>query len=235
MQSKASILKFLLAGLCAVAGTSLQAQDMVFTPATNGSLVLQTPAANTALRIDASGNVLLPLLPAASAAQLLCRNSNGAVIACAPEAIPAGPTGPQGLQGPQGIQGTQGPVGPTGAAGAQGVPGPAGPQGPQGIPGPAGSTSSILGLSEVRHGCFTPPHTVTSGAGYAITTTNNAYTITFDPAPTAGQYTILLDGRTSTGRALALTRTLSNNILTLQAGWLDADETVASICFTLLR
>lgn len=64
-----------------------------------------------------------------------------------------------------------------------------------------------------------------------------AYTTTFNPPLGAGNYTLLLDARTSTGRALAVTTTGDVNTgMVFTPGWLDAGgETIARICFMLAR
>ena len=114
-----------------------------------------------------------------------------------------------------------------GAQGAQGV------QGLKGDPGVGG----VTGLEEVRHGCFNASAGVQSGSGYAVALSGSTYTVTFSPVPGAGNYTLLLDGRTSTGRALALTSggTLNTGV-TIAPGWLDAGgETVQRICFMVAR
>lgn len=92
-------------------------------------------------------------------------------------------------------------------------------------------------MSEVRHGCFNSSGAVQSGSGYSVSVSAGTYTLDFNPAPGTGNYTVLLDGRTSTGRALALSTsgTVSTG-LTLTSGWLDAGgETITRICFMLVR
>jgi hypothetical protein len=51
----------------------------------------------------------------------------------------------------------------------------------------------------VRHGCFNAAGAIASGSGYSVTLNSGVYTPSFDPAPGAGSYSLLLDGRTSTG------------------------------------
>lgn len=89
----------------------------------------------------------------------------------------------------------------------------------------------------MRHGCFDSGGAVQSGSGYSVSASAGAYTLSFNPAPGAGSYTVLLDGRTSTGRALALSTSGSVGTgLTLTPGWLDAGgETITRICFMLVR
>ena len=115
-----------------------------------------------------------------------------------------------------------------------------GPQGPQGLPGTpgAGGGAGVTGLAEVRHGCFTGAAAITSGTDYTVDKDPSGFfTLRFNPVVGAGYYTVLLDGRTSTGRALALTTGGSvGSTMTLTPGWLDAGgETIASICFMLAR
>ena len=67
---------------------------------------------------------------------------------------------------------------------------------------------------------------------------SGTYTVTFTPALGAGNYTLLLDARTSSGRALAVA-TAGDVVAGLRftPGWLAADgpETIARICFMLAR
>jgi len=111
-----------------------------------------------------------------------------------------------------------------------------GAQGPQGLQGPPGA-GGVTGMTEVHHGCFDAAGSVASGTGYSVALVNTVFTVTFNPALGAGNYTVLLDGRTSTGRALALTAGGNPSTgLTLAPGWLDAGgETIQSICFMLAR
>lgn len=105
-----------------------------------------------------------------------------------------------------------------------------------GLQGPAG-TGGVTGLTEVRHGCFNAAGVAASGAGYSVALNSGVFTVSFNPALGAGNYTVLLDGRTSNGRALALTSGGSPVTgLTLTPGWLDAGgETIQSICFMVAR
>ena len=336
----------LAAALTLIAGTAAAApEDMTLTPATNGAVVIQTPAATPALRVQPTGAVQLPQLPGATPGAAtdkpVCHDASGTLLPCDPTAIGTpGPTGASGMstlvsptaepagancatggvrlqygldangngaldagelnaaltryvcngaQGPQGVQGVQGAAGTPGAAGTAGTAGAngksslvlstaeapgancstggvrlqygldangngvldagevnatryvchgaQGPQGIQGIQGPAG-TGGVTGLAEVRHGCFAADRSVISGTGYAVAVNNGVYTVTFTPALGAGNYTLMLDARTSTGRALAVTTGGDVNAgLTFTPGWLAADgpETIARICFVLAR
>lgn len=91
----------------------------------------------------------------------------------------------------------------------------------------------------MRHGCFNGADTpaVISGAGYTVIKVGRSFNVSFTPAVGTGSYTVLLDGRTSTGRALAITASGSvDTSLTFTPGWLDADgETINRICFMLAR
>lgn len=330
-----------LAAALALAATAATAapQDMIFTPAASGAVVIQTPDGTSALAVQPGGAVQLPLLPgAATAAGMpVCHDASGALQPCDSAVFqgaagaqgPAGPMGPVGPEGPEGPAGSTGPAGAPGAPGAagqnslaatameppgaecatggvrlqygvdangngvldadevdpamtryvchgaqgpvgpmgepgpmgdkggkgeqgergpkgdpgpegpQGPPGPQGPQGqqgPQGVQGPIGG--GITGLAEMRHGCFKADRTVLSGAGYAVAFGGGVYTVTFNPALGAGSYTLLVDARTSTGRALAVTDGGSPATgLTLTPGWLaqDGPETIWRICFMLAR
>lgn len=114
--------------------------------------------------------------------------------------------------------------------GAQGV------QGVQGIQGPPGA-GGVSGVTEVHHGCFDAAGTVASGSGYSVALASGVYTVSFSPAVGAGNYSLMLDGRTSTGRALALASGGNPSAgITLTPGWLDAGgETIQRICFWLAR
>ena len=257
----------LAAALTLIAGTAAAApEDMTLTPATNGAVVIQTPAATPALRVQPTGAVQLPQLPGATPGAAtdkpVCHDASGTLLPCDPTAIGTpGPTGASGMSTlvsptaePAGANCATGGVrlqygldangngaldaGEVNAAltryvcnGAQG------PQGIQGIQGPAG-TGGVTGLAEVRHGCFAADRSVISGTGYAVAVNNGVYTVTFTPALGAGNYTLMLDARTSTGRALAVTTGGDVNAgLTFTPGWLAADgpETIARICFVLAR
>ena len=93
-----------------------------------------------------------------------------------------------------------------------------------------------MGLAEARHGCFKADKTITSGADYTVAQSGANYTVTFSPALGAGNYTLMLDARTSTGRALAVTESGNPAAgLVLTPGWLEATESIARICFMLAR
>ena len=197
----------------------------------------------------------------------VCHDAGGALMACDTSAF-TGTPGPKGDPGVDGINGAPGaagkdavltitpePAGANCAAGGQkveagvqggttqiryicnGLQGPAGPQGATGPVGPGGG-AGVLGLTETRHGCFKADRTIVSGTGYTVAQNGGSYTITFNPALGTGNYTLMVDARTSTGRALAVTD--SGDLATgmvLTPGWLAADgpETIARICFMLAR
>jgi hypothetical protein len=104
-------------------------------------------------------------------------------------------------------------------------------------------------LTGIVHGCFadnaplgaSTALTQTSGSGlYTVSKSfspDAIYTITFASAQPSAAYTVLLDGRTRTGRALALTTELKAATgLALAPGWLDPDteSTSLGICFMVL-
>jgi hypothetical protein len=105
--------------------------------------------------------------------------------------------------------------------------------------------SGVTGLAEVRLGCIAPdPGDATkalirSGTGYtaARTSAGGPFTITFSPAVGPGNYTLLLDSRTSKGRAVAITATGDPFAgIVLAPGWVDPEqETLDRVCFMLAR
>lgn len=219
-------------------GAPAWAADMVLTPAANSNVVIESTPGNAALSVQSNGAVQLPGLPgsAATLTHIVCRDASGNLGNCDPGTAsgaagatgPQGPAGPAGPKGDTGATGATGPAGPAGPAGATGPQGPAGLVGPQ---GPAGSGGAATGLAEVRHGCFDASG-VRTGSGYSVA---GGFTVTFATAMGSGNYSLLLDGRTSTGRALALTvpvGSVSASGFTVVPGWLDAGgESITSICF----
>ena len=197
----------------------------------------------------------------------VCHDAGGALMACDTSAF-TGTPGPKGDPGVDGINGAPGaagkdavltvtsePAGANCAAGGQkveagvqggttqiryicnGLQGPTGPQGATGPIGPGGG-AGVLGLTEARHGCFKADRTIVSGTGYTVAQNAGNYTITFSPALGAGNYTLMVDVRTNTGRALAVTESGSPTTgWVLTPGWLAADgpETIARICFMVAR
>lgn len=136
-----------------------------------------------------------------------------------------GAPGSPGLQGPPGTQGIQGTPGPAGAIGPAGSAGPIGPQGPQGPKGDSASSKTV-------HGCFNGAAASASGAGYTATRTNNSYSLSFTGLTMSStNYTLLIDARTSAGRAWAIGAVKVTNGMTLTGGWLDSAETLGQICF----
>lgn len=216
-----------------------------------------TPASGTAAVCHDAQGTLVRCDPAALA------GTQGPAGPAGPQGV-AGPAGPAGATGPRGnawlVKASAEAAGGNCATGGQrldfgmdananntldageisgtsyvcnGVQGLQGVQGPKGDPG----TGGVTGLTEARHGCFDGSGTVLSGTGFTIAAAGSAYTATFSPAPGAGTYSLFLDGRTSTGRALALTASGTPAAgITMTAGWLDAGgETVQRICFMLAR
>ena len=158
---------------------------------------------------------------------------------------PVGPMGPAGAMGSQGVPGpvgAQGPVGPQGVAGPTGAAGPTGLTGATGSQGPAGATgatgpagSGINGLTEARHGCFNGAGTVLRGTGFTVAVSANVYTVTYGSAMGNATYTVMMDARTNSGRSLAMGTTSSTTSAVFTVGWLEATESVASICFMAAR
>lgn len=150
-----------------------------------------------------------------------------------------GSKGDTGTTGAQGTKGDTGATGSTGATGAQGPKGDQGVQGPQGLQGPKGNDGAggVTGAQELRHGCFDGSGAVLTGAGFSVAKSpaTNQFTVTLTPAMSAASYTVLLDGRASSGRALGLkTPSVLAGSIVLSAGWIDPDlETISSICFLL--
>ena len=225
-----------LACLAALACGSAQAEDMTLTAPSNGNIVLRSAPAAPALVVAPGQQVRVPGLPATPATlnSAVCHDASGALGRCDPTALSQpGPTGPAGPIGPAGAIG---PAGPTGQTGPQG---PAGPQGPTGLQGPIGPQgapgASVSGLAEVRHGCFNGAAGVVSGAGYSVARAANVYTISFSTAMAVRAYTVVLDARANNGRSLALGALTDTGGVTVTVGWLEASESVASICFVAAR
>ncbi|MBR0346657.1 MAG: hypothetical protein IJI03_15510, partial [Rudaea sp.] len=118
--------------------TCASAQDVTVTPPSGGGFVVKDSSGNAIrLRVDASGNLILPGLGASTQqGALVCFNTaTGTLGPCVPGTGtgngPAGPTGPMGVTGPTGPTGVTGATGAgvTGATGAVGATGPTGPGG----------------------------------------------------------------------------------------------------------
>lgn len=119
--------------------------------------------------------------------------TNGATGATGPTGI----TGATGVQGPTGVTGPSGPVGATGPTGVTGSIGATGPTGPVGATGPTGVTGA------------TGPTGVTGATGSVSAASSltlvgsTSGTVTIQPAPVAGNYTLTLPGDDGTsGQAL---------------------------------
>lgn len=96
--------------VCAAASAfAQQPQDMTFTPATGGAVVIQTPAGTPALAVQPTGAVQLPLLPGSTPAPgtPVCHDAGGALVACNASAL-TGAQGPKGDKGDPGTNGTNG-------------------------------------------------------------------------------------------------------------------------------
>ena len=215
-----------LVGLTVALSTSAGAADVTLTPPSGGSVVIQSAPATPALRVAPGPLVQLPGLPAAAEyGTPVCQDGAGTLGRCS-----AGAIGTPGQQGQAGPPGPEGPAGPTGATGLQGAPGPIGPMGP---PGPAGS--GITGLTEARHGCFSGAAAVISGSGYSVARAGSQYTVNFSPALGGTPISLLIDARASNGRSLAMGGVTTAASAVLNVGWLEATESVATICFLAAR
>ncbi len=208
------------------------AADMTLTPPSGGSVVIQSAPATPALRVAPGPTVQLPGLPgAAEYGTPVCQDAGGTLGRCNATAIgtpgPAGAIGPQGSTGPAGATGPQGPAGATGTTGATGLQGPVGPQGPAG--------TSVPGLAEARHGCFNGSGVRISGSDYSVVRAGNQYTVSFTPALAGAPISLLMDARANNGRSLAMGATTTATNAVLAVTWLEATESVASICFLAAR
>jgi len=137
--------------------------DIVQTPGSGGSVIIQDTNGTERFRVKDSGETYVRGLPGTNptGTQVTCftegatgpTGPGGELVRCAPGTAvgPTGPTGPAGANGvtgptgPAGAAGVTGPVGPTGPAGANGVTGPVGPTGPAGaigVTGPVGPTGA---------------------------------------------------------------------------------------------
>jgi hypothetical protein len=212
----------LLSLVLAIAGATVHAADTTLTPPAGGKVVIHSEPGTPALQVSPGRQVQVPGLPtAATYTDFVCRDGSGTLGQCA--AVPSGAVGPAGPPGP---------TGPTGATGATGLTGVMGPMGPA---GPAGPSGSVAGASELRHGCFSGAGGVLSGTGYTVSRSGAVYTVAFGTAMGAVPYTLMVDARSNTGRALAFggTTTAGGSIITV--GWLEATESVASVCFLAIR
>lgn len=136
------------------------------------------------------------------------KGEKGDTGATGPEG-PKGSTGATGPEGPKGSTGSTGPEGPKGATGSTGSTGPAGPEGPQGPEGEKGGAfTQTIGNGALK--TFTITHALgtravfvnvrqaaapwaTVWAGFTATApTISTVEITFDVAPTTGQYVVLV-------------------------------------------
>lgn len=176
-----------------------------------------------------------------------------------------GSTGPKGTDGINGLPGNPGAPGTPGASAVltmEAAPIGNCPNGGQRVTYGVGATTQTTfvcnglngapgsngGLSGVVHGCFTDdtprgtnPLNIVSGAtlytvGKSVIASVPTYTIGFSPPFADTAYTVLLDGRSATGRALALKATKTVASLVVPQGWLDegleANDPL-NICFML--
>ena len=131
----------LLWSLCISAGIfspAAHAADVSITMPAGGNFVIKNSAGAERLRVQNTGEVLVPALPADAATgnQLLCVDgATGQLVHCAP-GVGGGATGATGATGAAGATGATGPVGATGATGV------AGPSGATGVTGPTGATGA---------------------------------------------------------------------------------------------
>lgn len=131
-----------LSSVAALHAAGALAADIVLTPPAGGGFVIKNQAGQERLRVQDTGQVLIPALPstAASGTHVTCYDSAGQLMPCA-AGVGAGATG---ATGPAGATGAVGPTGPTGVGlpGTTGVAGPTGPTGATGAVGPAGPTGA---------------------------------------------------------------------------------------------
>ena len=91
-------------------------------------------------------------------------------------------------------------------------------------------------MTEGRHGCFSGNGTVLSGQGtFTVAISDGSYIVTYATPMGASLYTLTMDGRANNGRSLGMGAVMTNVGLTLNVNWLEATETVASICFVAVR
>ncbi|QQB52954.1 collagen-like protein [Delftia acidovorans] len=120
------------------------AADVSITLPANGDFVIKNSVGAERLRVQRTGEVLVPALPAdtATGSQLLCvAGATGQLVHCA-AGVGAGATGATGATGPAGATGATGATGVTGVTGANGTgaTGATGPTGPTGATGATGAT-----------------------------------------------------------------------------------------------
>ncbi len=131
-----------LSSVAALHAAGALAADITLTPPAGGGFVIKNQAGQERLRVQDTGQVLIPALPSTSASgtHVTCHDGAGQLMPCA-AGVGAGATG---ATGPAGAAGAVGPTGPTGAGtpGATGVAGPMGPTGVTGAVGPAGPTGA---------------------------------------------------------------------------------------------
>lgn len=222
---------------------------MTFTPAAGGGVVIHSAPGAPALQVLPSGEVRLPGLPAAPAmaAGAVCHDTAGTLGRCDPLAA----VGAKGDKGDPGEPGAPGAKGDKGDKGDQGDRGDKGDKGEQGDPGPPGAAAAV---PVMRHGCFTvampamdrmQPAVITSGQNYVVSAAlhptdaaKRVYFVLFDTPPGGLDSTVLLDVRSSSGRALDATverHYVLDLILQVNLGATFPSEEGLSVCFTLVR
>jgi hypothetical protein len=225
---------------------------MTFTPAAGGGVVVHSAPGAPALQVLPSGEVRLPGLPAAPAMATgaVCHDAAGTLGRCDPLAA-AGAKGDKGDPGAPGAPGSQGAKGDQGDRGDKGDKGDRGDKGEQGDPGPPGAAAAMPGM---RPGCFTvampamdrmQPAVITSGQNYVVSAAlhptdaaKRVYFVIFDTPPGGLDSTVLLDVRSSSGRALDATverHYVLDLILQVNLGATFPSEEGLSVCFTLVR
>lgn len=162
-----------------------------------------------------------------------------------------GDKGDKGDPGAPGAPGSQGAKGDQGDRGDKGDKGDRGDKGEQGDPGPPGAAAAV---PVMRHGCFTvampamdrmQPAVITSGQNYVVSAAlhptdaaKRVYFVLFDTPPGGLDSTVLLDVRSSSGRALDATverHYVLDLILQVNLGATFPSEEGLSVCFTLVR
>lgn len=225
---------------------------MTFTPAAGGGVVVHSAPGAPALQVLPSGEVRLPGLPAAPAmaAGVVCHDTAGTLGRCDPLAA-VGAKGDKGDPGEPGAPGAKGDKGDKGDQGDRGDKGDKGDKGEQGDPGPPGAAAAV---PVMRHGCFTvampamdrmQPAVITSGQNYVVSAAlhptdaaKRVYFVIFDTPPGGLDSTVLLDVRSSSGRALDATverHYVLDLILQVNLGATFPSEEGLSVCFTLVR
>ena len=143
-----------LCSLLVLQAAGAVAADITATPPASGGFVVKGQGGEDRMRVQGSGEVYLPGLPATPPnSNLACYDAGtGQLTTCAPGVGggATGATGPAGAVGPAGPVGSAGPVGPTGVTGAAGPAGATGATGATGPQGATGSASAVFGTDTSR-------------------------------------------------------------------------------------